>query len=243
MTFERPVDLDRIGVTSGASGDAFLVHDRPQDIQIAFDNGNTTSLVLEDKFDFQTKTNKGRNVRKIQLTITSVYPSAAKGAVAISELEFFQKRKYGTQYAYLDPDLRPTVAASSTAPSRGTANLQDLQLGTAWASGDGGDGRDQSLTFTFPQPVDIDRIRIAGGNSDASSQYLLQPRPKEMHLTFSNGVTKTAKVPDSPGFHNIGVKAHQVTTLEIVITDVYGSANPASPGVAIAEIEFQTKRT
>jgi len=95
FTFSTPVDLAKVGITSGTSSDpaAFLTQPRPGSIRLVFSDGTTRDLLVKDEAGFQSFSVKARKVTEVKLQILLVYPSAAGGQdTSIAEVEFFTRR-------------------------------------------------------------------------------------------------------------------------------------------------------
>ncbi len=94
--FPEPRDLDKIIVTSGASGDdPFLSQPRPRVLHIVYDTGGGMDIEVRDESDPGTyDLEDATQVTTVQIQIAAVYPSAQGGDnTAISELEFRSRRR------------------------------------------------------------------------------------------------------------------------------------------------------
>lgn len=95
LTFGGPVDLDRVGITPGASvvPAEFLAQPRPREVRLAFPDGTVADVTLKDEPGFQAFGVKARGVSTVVLEIRSVYPSATGGQDAsVAEIELFTRR-------------------------------------------------------------------------------------------------------------------------------------------------------
>lgn len=136
-----------------------------------------------------------------------------------------------------DP-VRPTLAtASSTAPGHDPLSAIDGVRTTHWSEGAPGDGEGQGLILTFDEPVDINRMGFTLGGSSEPDDFQSHPRPKEVHLVFSDGSTKDITLKDKADFQRIAVKARDVTTVQVQIVSVYRSLQGSSE-CSFAEIEL-----
>ena len=150
----------------------------------------------------------------------------------------FQKVRQAVAPKY-EP-VRPTSAeATSSLPDRPPAAAIDGIKNSYWAEGAPGDGTGQTLILVFDPPADIARIGITPGASAKPEEFVAQPRPKELHLVFSDGSTKDIQLEDKAEFQNFDVDAKQATRVEIHIVSVFGSLQ--GDACAIAEVEFFTK--
>jgi hypothetical protein len=94
--FAEPTDLDKIIITSGASGDdPFLSQPRPKKLHIVYNTGGGMDLDLRDEAEPVTYDLSGaEQVTTVQLQIAAVYPSAQGGEnTAISEVEFRSRKR------------------------------------------------------------------------------------------------------------------------------------------------------
>lgn len=245
VSFEKPVDLGRLLLTSGLNGtdsdNGFVSQPRPSELRVTFndDEANPKTVRVQDIGTPQTLKVEHKDVVKVRFQITDVYPSFdGKGThVTISEMEFFQRRKLGDDFETIAP---PTITPSSPAAAVGVGALTDDDLSTAWFSAPDGDGVGQGFSVSFATPADIDRIRIAPGQAEATFQS--SPRPRDVQLAFECqgrcDATKQLTLPDKPGFHNVRVKATGVTKITVLVRSVYGTGG----GAAFAELQFQRMR-
>jgi hypothetical protein len=94
LTFESPVDLDRIGFHSGVSDqpDEFLAQPRPHELHLAFSDGSAKDVTLKDSPNFQTFKVKARHAVRVEITVQSVYTSYKGGHdCGIAEVELFTR--------------------------------------------------------------------------------------------------------------------------------------------------------
>jgi len=95
FTFATPVDLAKVGLTSGTSSEpaAFLTQPRPGSVRLSFSDGTTKDLLIKDEAGFQSFSVKATKVTEVKLQILLVYPSAQGGHdTSIAEVEFFTRR-------------------------------------------------------------------------------------------------------------------------------------------------------
>ena len=94
LVFDHPVDIAKIGVTSGAAGTPqdFLVQSRPQQLHIAFSDGSSASLTLQDTHSFQGLDAEANQVASVAIDIASVYRGEQQSTVALTEIEFFTRQ-------------------------------------------------------------------------------------------------------------------------------------------------------
>jgi hypothetical protein len=242
ITFEKPFDLSGVLVSSGLvgteAGKGFVSQPRPSEFRVVFndDIANPVSTPLTDTDKPQQLKLKHKEVSKVAFEVMGVYPASdGKGrSVAITEFEFRQRRKFGDNYETLPP---PKIEAS---PAAGLDALTDGDLATAWMlPGDGAQG----FSIVFPTPVDLDRIRIAPGQAEATFQTTA--RPHEIQLAFTcDGrcdATKQVSFKDKPGYKDVGVSATGVRRIDVVVRSVY-AASGTDAGTAFADLQFQRKR-
>lgn len=186
----------------------------------------------------------GRVLRRLAAVLVGVAVVAVAGpwrsAVSdrISSTARSVRRTISSTYA----PVRPTAAtASSMLAGHGPEAAIDGVSNSSWAEGVAGDGVGQQLTLTFGGPVDLDRVGITPGASVVPAEFLAQPRPREVRLTFTDNTVANVTLKDEPGFQAFGVKARGVSSLVLEIRSVYPSA-AGGQDASVAEIELFTKR-
>ncbi|MBW3615205.1 MAG: hypothetical protein KY439_07855 [Actinobacteria bacterium] len=151
---------------------------------------------------------------------------------------------FNSAQALFNPQFEPVnavaVSASSAIPGHEAALANDLGSNTYWAEGAEGEGVGQTLSFTFENKVDLTKVIVSSGAADSSDNFLKQPRPKRLHLTFDNGGSTDILLKDQfkpQGFNLKGAKG--VSTVIISISEVY--KGQVGSDTAIAEVEFKKK--
>jgi ribosomal protein L40E len=91
VTFAAPVDLDQIGILSGADAADFRASARPHDLTVSAAGVPDTALAFDDSADFQSRALTLRHVTVITITVRDSYPGQKKHDLAIRDLEFFVK--------------------------------------------------------------------------------------------------------------------------------------------------------
>lgn len=185
----------------------------------------------------------GRVFRRVAAVLVGVALVAVAGpwrsAVSdrISSTARSVRRTISVTYA----PARPTAAtASSTLAGHGPEAAIDGVSNSAWSEGVAGEGVGQQLTLTFGGPVDVDRVGITPGASVVPAEFLAQPRPREVRLTFTDGTIANLTLKDQPGFQAFAVKARRVVSVVLEIRSVYPSA-AGGQDASVAEIELFTK--
>jgi hypothetical protein len=141
------------------------------------------------------------------------------------------------------PSYDPVYATGAKASTSTAGHLPTLAIdkfnNTYWAAV--ASDRSPTLTLTFAEPQDLAQIGFdSGAPGDA---FLTQPRPRTVHLVFSNGTAKdlTLKDQDASKAQFYSVDAKQVKFVEIHITSVHAPAGASPSSVAISEVEFRVK--
>jgi hypothetical protein len=93
VTFATPVDIDQIGLLSGADPTSFRTSARPRDLTVtgggAGSSGGTQTVSLDDTANFQSRPVHLRHVTSITFTVKDSYSGQQKHDLAIREIEFF----------------------------------------------------------------------------------------------------------------------------------------------------------
>ncbi|TMG20091.1 MAG: hypothetical protein E6H98_01090 [Chloroflexi bacterium] len=139
------------------------------------------------------------------------------------------------------------VAAAATSQTAGhAASLTiDRTSNSYWAAIP--TDKTPQLVFTFSEPQDLSEILFRSGAPGAQpSDFLNQPRPKAVHIIFTDAqgklITATdITLTDQEGSQFYPIEAKQTTTARIQIQSVYPATGAARSAVAIAEVEFKIK--
>lgn len=92
FTFERPVNLKRAIVRSGASNNFHATH-RPQLLHLVFSTGQTADLTLADTPDEQTLGLPGsQGATTVEIHVVSLYHAVSGPNLAITEIELFEQQ-------------------------------------------------------------------------------------------------------------------------------------------------------
>ena len=138
-----------------------------------------------------------------------------------------------------------TATATSQTAGHAAALTVDRTSNSYWAaiSSD----RAPQLVFTFSEPQDLAEILFRSGAPGAQpSDFLKQPRPKDVHIIFTDAhgklITATnIALTDTEGSQFYPIEAKQTTTVLIQIQSVHAASGAAPSAVAIAEVEFKIK--
>ena len=152
------------------------------------------------------------------------------------------RRTVAPRYNPVNPQA---ATATSELPGRAAGLAIDPGDDTSWAENAPGNGEGQVLTLTFKQPVDLARIGFVSGA--AGKDFLAQPRPRELHIVFSDASTGAGRpvatsdivLKDKVDFQVFGVDARQVTKVNIEIRSVY--AGQQGDATAITDVQFFEK--
>src|SRR5207248_7898166 len=139
------------------------------------------------------------------------------------------------------------VAAAATSQTAGhAASLTiDRTSNSYWAAIS--TDKTPQLVFTFSEPQDLSEILFRSGAPGAQpSDFLNQPRPKAVHIIFTDAqgklITATdITLTDQEGSQFYPIEAKQTTTARIQIQSVYPATGAARSAVAMAEAEFKIK--
>jgi hypothetical protein len=92
VTFDRPIELAKMGVHSGAAGKDFPFQPRPRVVEVTYlERGQEVQrkqLTLVDKPEFQTFDLAAKRVDQATVRVVSVYAGQKGSATSLAELEF-----------------------------------------------------------------------------------------------------------------------------------------------------------
>lgn len=133
-----------------------------------------------------------------------------------------------------------SAAATSSIADHGPELAIDGANNTWWAEGADGLGINERLTITFDAATDIAKVGVTSGTTREPDAFLLEPRPKELFLRFSDGTTRSIKLEDTVDFQSFEVDTNSATTVEIQMLSAYPSGT--GQNTSIAEVEFWTEK-
>ncbi len=140
-----------------------------------------------------------------------------------------------------DPVHPVSATASSFIAGHPPSLAMDTFTNTYWAA----IAKDPApvLVLHFSGPVDLAEIGFTSGASGTApaDQFLNQPRPRLVHLVFSDATTADIPLKDDTKAAFYAINAKQVKFVEIHILSTYAPAGASPSSVAITEVEFKTK--
>ncbi len=131
--------------------------------------------------------------------------------------------------------------ATSSVPDHGPELAVDNAPNTYWAEGAPTRGDGEILYITFETGVDIGRIGITPGAQTKPQDFLSQPRPRDIVITFDGTDPQRVQLKDKPAFQSFDVDAEDVRVVAIRISSVYLSPLGGTAS-AIGEVEFFVKK-
>ena len=135
--------------------------------------------------------------------------------------------------SYLQPDGNITYDPD---------NAIDGDLDTAWNSASApDDGRGQTMTFRFTEPIDLRKVSIVNGYAKDANIYDANHRIRDLIIT-TDTIRKTVSLFDSTDEQEIVFEFGFTSKVEIEVTDVFvgsGFSDPAlTADLALTEISF-----
>jgi hypothetical protein len=91
VTFAGPVDIDQIGILSGADPQNFRASARPHDLTVSAAGIPDAVLTFDDSGDFQSRTITLHHVTTVTITVKDSYPGQKQHDLAVRDIEFFVK--------------------------------------------------------------------------------------------------------------------------------------------------------
>jgi hypothetical protein len=126
-----------------------------------------------------------------------------------------------------------SVRASSAVPGHDGSLAVDAFSNTIWSAPLTKDPHPM-LTVGFTPATNINVMLFISGDT---ANELLEARPKEMHIVFSNGASQNVTLVDSANSQQFNINgASGVTGVTIQILSVYGATS--GNDVALADVEF-----
>jgi hypothetical protein len=131
--------------------------------------------------------------------------------------------------------------ATSSVPEHGPELAVDNAPNTYWSEGGPTRGDGEILYITFEKAVDIGRIGFTSGAQTKPQDFLSQPRPRDMVLTFDGADPKTVQLKDEPAFQDFEIDVQDVRVVAVRISSVYVSPLGGT-ATSIGEVEFFVKK-
>jgi len=126
-----------------------------------------------------------------------------------------------------------SVSASSAIVGHPGSLAVDAFSNTYWAASLTKDPH-PTLTVGFSPATNINVMLFISGDT---ANELSEPRPKELHITFSNGASQDVTLVDSANSQQFTINgASGVTSATIQVTSVYASTS--GNAVALSDVEF-----
>jgi hypothetical protein len=133
------------------------------------------------------------------------------------------------------PVVPVSARASSELPGHTAKMAYDGYSNTYWEADLAKDPQ-PVLTLFFSSPTNLDYALITSGLED---NFPSQPRPKELHIVYSDGTTQDVTLIDQHKAQTVDLKARNVRYMEIHVTKVYPVAG--NQIMTLAEIELRRK--
>jgi len=135
-----------------------------------------------------------------------------------------------------DP-VRPTGSTATTETQENPGrNAIDLRSLTFWVAAP--TDTQPTILITFAEAVDLDRVIIHNGRSDA---YTTMNRPRKLHFVYSTGQSFDVELKDSSDPQQINLdNGAGATSVQIQVEEQFQAVPPTA--MAFTEIEFFTQR-
>jgi hypothetical protein len=131
--------------------------------------------------------------------------------------------------------------ATSSVPDHGPELTVDNAPNTYWSEGAATRGEGETLYITFEKAVDIGQIGFTSGAQTKPQDFLSQPRPHDLVLTFDGADPRKVQLKDEAAFQSFEIDAQDVRVVAIRISSVYVSPLGGT-ATSIGEVEFFVKK-
>jgi hypothetical protein len=131
--------------------------------------------------------------------------------------------------------------ATSSVPDHGPELAVDNAPNTHWSEGAPTLGNEEILYITFEDAVDLGRIGFYSGAQSKPQDFLSQPRPHEVVITYDGVDPQTIRLADKPAFQSFDVDAQNVRVVALRVSSVYVSPLGGT-ATSIGEVEFFVKK-
>lgn len=219
-----------------ASGDLFTRHNRVKDLEITFSDGSKLPFTLQDAPGRQTLTFPAPiSTSSLKIKLRSVYAGTTFGDTPLSELRVLDTRAD-------TPTTVTAVRASTTlaadADSTYAADLTtDGLVDTLWcARPKRGDGRGESLTFSFAAPTEVGHLRLWNGDASSPDANAATSAASALTLTFDSGEPASLSPRVQPEPQDLPFPVHTTFTVTLTVTEV--AAGATWPDLCLSEVVF-----
>lgn len=138
------------------------------------------------------------------------------------------------QFVLVNPSA---VAASSEQEANPAEQIADGFSNRYWAENAAGDGTGSVIQFTFEERVELERMAVLNGGVPPREEFVSQPRPRLLRLTYDDGSTEMIELRDERELQEHRLDGPPTSTITIEILSVY-AARLGGSDAAITEIEF-----
>lgn len=215
------------------SGDFWTRHNRPKEIQLAFDDGSTQLVTLDDEmkmFDIPVE-GGAKTTQKIRITIKSVHNGSTFDDTGISEIQVYNNA----------PGEEASVSAgsaSTTYPGYGAELAYDGLVDTMWCEHNAdGDGVGEWLQLDLDGAQRISTLKIIAGNGTSFPLFRRFNYGKAATLTFSDGSMESVTLKPIPLAQKVEFRARQTESIRITFDEVVRGSDAEYNDLCVSEMQ------
>jgi len=218
-----------------SSGDFWSRHNRPKEIELAYDDGSTQLVTLDDEMKmFDIPVDGGaKTTQKVKVTIKSVYNGSTFNDTGISEIQVYNSADGG-------PVKVSAGQASTTYPGYEPAAAYDGLVDTMWCENNtGGDGTGEWIQLDLDGSQSVSSISVIAGNGASFSLFREYNYGKAATLTFSDGSTEAITLKPIPMAQKIEFSARDTASVRLTIDEVVRGSNTEYNDLCVSELQAQ----
>lgn len=216
-----------------SSGDFWQRHNRPKEIELAFDDGSTQLVKLDDEmkmFDIPVE-GGAKQTQKIKVTIKSVYSGSTFNDTGISEIQVYNNAAGG-------PAKVSGASASTTYSGYDPAAAHDGLSDTMWCEDNkSGDGSGEWVQIDLDGSQSISKISIIPGNGSSFSMFREFNYAKSATLTFSDGSTEAVTFKPIPLAQTVEFRARSTSSVRVTFGEVVRGSNAEYNDLCVSELQ------
>lgn len=230
-----PQDINGIRLWAGvwSSPDFWQRHNRPQEIQLTFDDGSTQLVTLDDEMRmFDIPVDGGtKNTQKVRITIKSVYSGSTFNDTGLSEVQIYNN-------ADGDNATVSAASASTTYPGYEPAAAHDGLVDTMWCeNNESSDGVGEWLQLDLNGSERISAISIISGNGSSFTMFRQFNYGRAATLTFSDGSTEAITLKPVPMAQRVEFSPRSTSSVRISFDEVVRGSDTDYNDLCVSEMQ------
>jgi hypothetical protein len=192
---------------------------RPKEIELAFSDGSTKTMTLDDEMRAQEIVlGSPKRTDSLRLKIKSVYPGSTWLDTPISEVQVFDAEP--AEGAPVRAVTSSTQMADDGDGSYDPMNVADGLGDSMWCEGTDEDGTGEWLEFQFSGNQRIGKLRLINGTGSGLPLWMKNNRASAATLEFSDGSTAEVAIKNTMLPQQITFDSRTTSSVKVTFTSV-----------------------